>query len=363
MDISPAEYLAWKRRNGMAVGAEDDPDNQTVGVRMLFGEPGQGQPNPKAVYGDSGSATLNGGRGDDRVATLHHGPVPPLPVAASRPVRANPKATAARWLPRDLGAPKVDRIDGPIPFPTYAKPGLDQLGRGDILHPDYGPGLPPPLGTAKPAPNVMDEFRDHVLWPADDIGELSRAKEGPNGLATVSTGKLKSGKADAGGISYGPYQFATRWRTPEDFVATDGSAWKPRLGTLQPGTPEYGDTWEAIAKESPADFRFAQERYIRRAYYQPQADVIRKNTGMDVSGHSRALHNVILSTAIQHGPRRGLISEAINELRRSHSGQEPSDSEMIDAIYAKRAEWYPGDAGRYRAERQLAQEMLAREAK
>jgi len=39
MDLSPADYNAWKRRNGIPVGGPDDPHKQTVGTRLLFGGP------------------------------------------------------------------------------------------------------------------------------------------------------------------------------------------------------------------------------------------------------------------------------------------------------------------------------------
>ena len=49
MSLSAADYIAWKRRNGMAVGTAADPDNHTVATRLLFQQPTARPPAPPPV--------------------------------------------------------------------------------------------------------------------------------------------------------------------------------------------------------------------------------------------------------------------------------------------------------------------------
>ena len=207
---------------------------------------------------------------------------------------------------------------------------------------------------------------------ADALGALSAKYEtGGRGPGTVSTGA-----GDPGGVSYGSYQMATKMGTVARFVAQSGFKWARDFQGLAPGTAQFTAVWKRIAAEQTNDFQHAQHSYIKQTHYDLLAAKILSEDAIDVNTRSRALQDVIWSTAVQHGGATPIIHRAISNL--SCATSDPTyDKQLICAIYAERGRKKPdgnlayfsksspgvqaGVAKRFKNEEQDALAMLAKE--
>ena len=194
------------------------------------------------------------------------------------------------------------------------------------------------------------------ISPVRELGNLSRKYEvSGRGPETVSTGK-----GDAGGASYGTYQLASKLGRPAEFLATEGSRWAPRFGNLVQGSPEFTAAWKQVAKKEPQTFQAAQHAFIERTHYAVQLAWIRQQTTADLSTHSRAIQDVIWSTAVQHGPRGSIIVNAIKSVGVIPSGED-FDRALIDAIYSERGRRDPdGRLAHFRKNSVEVQEGVAK---
>lgn len=191
--------------------------------------------------------------------------------------------------------------------------------------------LPPPLGLHdRGAP--AEPAKTPAPAQDDDFTELSRAQESGRG----GPGTISHSSGDHGGASYGTYQFASKFAVPQRFLTTYGARWAERFKGQQVGSPAFDQTWRAIAREDPEGFEKAQRAFIGNDYFKVQSDLIRRHTGLDISDRSRALKNVIYSTAVQHGENTSLISGVILGLEKANPGQKLTDRQIIDAVYAER---------------------------
>ena len=164
------------------------------------------------------------------------------------------------------------------------------------------------------------------------LGSLSEREEsGGRGPGVVSTGK-----GDAGGVSYGTYQMTSLGPkgqiggTVATFVAKH---YRTEFAGLTPGSVEFSAQWKKLAAEHPDEFRDAQHQFIRETHYDPLVNRL-KSLGLDVNLRSRALQNVVWSTAVQHGPRSQIVPSALTGLART--GEAVTDEELIRGIYAER---------------------------
>lgn len=163
------------------------------------------------------------------------------------------------------------------------------------------------------------------------LGRLSaRYETGGRGPGTIS-----SGVGDPGGVSYGSYQLATNRGRPQEFLQANGRAWAAEFGGSAPATPGFNAAWTAVAKRDPDRFHQAQHEFIRATHYEPQVARVMRDTGADVCGRSRALQDVVWSTAVQHGPGTDAVVTAIRNLARA-GGDAQSDEPLIHEIYAER---------------------------
>lgn len=132
------------------------------------------------------------------------------------------------------------------------------------------------------------------------LGILSEKYEG-SGPATISTGD-----GDSGGISYGTYQLATKTGSVHQFVkwlchSNDrGSAFGAMLSRSEPGSPEFSNQWLWLAENDPA-FGELQEQFVIPRYYETAAKTAHQ-MGIDIENLPFALHAVLFSNAVQHGP-------------------------------------------------------------
>lgn len=200
-----------------------------------------------------------------------------------------------------------------------------------------------------------------------ELGALSaRYETSGRGPGTVS-----SGRGDAGGISYGSYQLASKLGRPEEFLGKEGHRWVSEFGQAKSGTPAFSRIWKSIAAREPEVFQLAQHAFIRRTHYDVQIAHVRQATGVDLDRWSNAVRDAVWSTAVQHGPLTPIVVRVMNA--------EPAhDRAMLIALYAERRRRKPdgnlayfsrnslavqaGVAARFRAELKDALAMLDAEA-
>lgn len=126
-------------------------------------------------------------------------------------------------------------------------------------------------------------------------------------------GVISSGAGDAGGKSYGAYQFSSRSDIPRAFFrwcqSSSDTYYRSignRLAAAYEADGGYGSnfdaTWRALANEDSDGFMRVQRNYVRRSYYDPIVRSIESAVpGFDMDNYSIALRNVFWSRAVQHG--------------------------------------------------------------
>jgi LysM repeat protein len=207
---------------------------------------------------------------------------------------------------------------------------------------------------------------------AEALGTLSAKYEtGGRGPGVVSTGA-----GDPGGVSYGSYQMATKTGTVKRFVTQVGFMWLADFQNLTAGTAPFTACWKRIATEQTDAFQKAQHEFIKKTHYDLLAAKVLNDDGLDVNTRSRALQDVIWSTAVQHGGGTPIVHRALANVTVPRT--DPSfDEQLFRAIYAERGRTKPdgnlayfgksspsvqkGVANRFRNECQDALKMLAKE--
>ncbi len=163
------------------------------------------------------------------------------------------------------------------------------------------------------------------------LGGLSRKYE------ATGPGTVSSGAGDAGGVSYGSYQFSSKAGTAQAFVNSLKSSHPPYYQALagkKPGTAAFSTAWKKLAAKDPKGFDQAQHDYVKKTHYDPAVAGVKSRTGIDVSKRSAAVRDVLWSTAVQHGPGAapGIFKAALH-------GRDPSkvsDADLIKGVYAER---------------------------
>lgn len=166
--------------------------------------------------------------------------------------------------------------------------------------------------------------------PGHVLGALSaRYETSGRGPGTVS-----SGRGDAGGVSYGSYQLASKLGRPEEFLGREGARWAAEFGRAKSGTPGFSRVWKAIAAREPEAFQEAQHAFIKRTHYDVQIAHVRNATGIDLDRWSDAVRDAVWSTAVQHGPANNLVIRTLK-------GDPPHDRALLVALYAERGRRRP----------------------
>jgi len=209
------------------------------------------------------------------------------------------------------------------------------------------------------------------LPESNQLGALSAKHE------SGSKGSAAIGWDSTGGTSYGTYQLASRTGTFERFlrwVSTQGPIGQEvarRLRTAG-GPFDTGSTrgavpneWRKLAIEGKLDG--LEHEYIKISHYEPALRALSPEIQNIVEG-SKALQDVLWSTAVQHGPAGAvkIFSRAFAETSKSGSF---SPDVFIKEIYKRRGEKFPSSAPnvqasvrkRFREEATTAVAMLGRE--
>ena len=215
-----------------------------------------------------------------------------------------------------------------------------------------------------------------ILSPADEMIEadfdkgVSQMKFGELSAKYESSGDpgaIAYTEGDAGGTSYGAYQFAANAGVPQDFIQwLLQQGYGPAIVLAEAGdhgTNDFDEAWLQVADNDPDGFLAMQNAYVGQQYYEPAAQLLR-NIGFDVEGRSAAIREVIWSAAVQYGP------QWITDLFQEAGGpafNAIDDATLIQNIYAVRAsdEWTsgspalrPGLRARFEAECSQALAML-----
>jgi LysM repeat protein len=255
----------------------------------------------------------------------------------------------------------------------------NRINVGDPINlPDSASGVPagstentqPLPSSMKPVTSAVGALGEAL---AEALGALSAKYEtGGRGCGTVSTGA-----GDYGGVSYGSYQMASKMGVPTKFVTQAGFPWLKDFANLVAGTAPFTAVWKRIAAEQPDEFQKAQHGYIKKTHYDLLVAKILSDNGLDVNTRSRALQDVVWSTAVQHGPGTPIVGRACTSLS-CKTTDANYDELLIRAIYAERgkrkadgnlayfsrssASVQQGVANRFKSELQDALKMLAKEA-
>ena len=237
-------------------------------------------------------------------------------------------------------------------------------------------------GHLQPQPPSVHQNPTHAAaLPAEfNRGSLSQKYESGGNPGSVSSGYLNKAhtREDRGGVSYGAYQFTSRYidkhgqvheGTVQSFLKSrEGQRWAPEFrdaqgNPLKAATPEFSARWKEIANREPQEFKTAQHAYIERNFYQVQAQHVRKTTGVDPEHRSRTLQNAVWSTAVQHGAGSDIVKDALQrEAARQHvHPSQLSDEACLRAIYRQRTEKFPATESRYASEYRAALGMLQSE--
>ena len=168
---------------------------------------------------------------------------------------------------------------------------------------------------------------------AGNLGSLSAAMEG--GLKGTSA----IGSDPVGGASYGTYQVSTKTGKMDqflDYLKTENpeayAQLAPLKGDMYDPRGQFAQKWKELV--SKGTITQETENKFMKKDFDTAALNIKGETGLDVSTRSKALQQVLFSTAVQHGTRGAakIFSKALSGKDLSKL----SDEEIIQLVYEER---------------------------
>lgn len=208
------------------------------------------------------------------------------------------------------------------------------------------------------------------------LGDLSKKYESSGDAGTIS-----SGYGDAGGKSYGMYQFSSTMGVVDKYVKwlQDNGYWfGDELAKYTVGSNNFDDAWKWLAdSNNKVDFERSQRDFTKAMYYDKACNAL-FNCGFIVSRHSKAMKDVVWSRAVQYGPYQvpEMFDDACKALgfpNLSYVDHINFDESMIKAIYldvCSTPSWTNGSPGlreglyaRFKNECEDALKMLYEELK
>jgi hypothetical protein len=154
------------------------------------------------------------------------------------------------------------------------------------------------LAKVNPAVNDMIQGNVNNFYQNNMIGGISSKYESGG-----KTNIISSGKGDPGGISYGPYQLASKTGTLSKFV--NNSPYAEQLAGLKPGTTQFNSKWKELS-EDPA-FIESQHNFISQNNYQPVKSYAQQLGLPD----NKALNEALWSMGVQHGGANKILNKAV----------------------------------------------------
>ena len=229
--------------------------------------------------------------------------------------------------------------------------------------------LPP---DAYPKTSLVPTF---YAMGANGLGSLAaKFESGDEGIAAI-------GYDSRGGTSYGKYQISSRSGTMSNFVsylqekAPDlanrlSSAGPANTGSRRGRMPSV---WRDIAAENPQRFEQLQNEFIQTSHFQPAMQGIAQATGLSFDSLSKAVQEVLFSTAVQHGPAGAvrIVSRAVGGMgkhkrqqleQNGQASDQRADRKLIEEIYKLRSGQFVSSTARVRGSVQNRLRAEMREA-
>lgn len=159
----------------------------------------------------------------------------------------------------------------------------------------------------------------------------SKYESGRRGVATIS-----SGTGDAGGVSYGRFQLASKNGSMDAFLSSpEGAKYAGQFQGLRAGTKEFNAKYMEIVNMDAEGFDKAQHDYISRTHYDVAYDKLNKAVpDLNLSKRGRAVQEAIFSTAVQYGPASKVLIEAL----KGQDVKNMTDEQVVSAIQDYKAQ-------------------------
>lgn len=171
---------------------------------------------------------------------------------------------------------------------------------------------------------------DAEILASTGLGRVSEKYEsGGRGVATISTGK-----GDAGGVSYGKHQLASKTGTMQAFLnSKEGEAYRARFAGQEAGSAQFNETYKQVVAEDADGFADAQHAFIKRTHFDPVAQYA-KAKGIDVN--DQAIQEALWSQSVQHSGKgnRKIIDDAA-----ARAGEGAGSEQVINALYDARTDY------------------------
>lgn len=259
--------------------------------------------------------------------------VTPTPVPAPQIEMPVPEVKPAPIQQPPTVTPPVIKTPVPVAKPPTVKPPEIKTAPVPVVKPPPVPEIPKPITKAPDAAAVSK---------SDTLGALSAKYESGN-LSSIAIGYDTKG-----GTSYGKYQIASKTGTMNQFLNFIRDSYPDAYKILAAaGNPNTGsrkgpfvDAWKKVV--SNGLLGDAEHQFIKKTHY----DVAYNNLNSkpkQLVNTSKALQDVLWSTAVQHGGKGG--SSIFNSV---YTDGISADA-YIKAIYAKRSTQFSGSSERERA--------------
>ncbi|ECC8923458.1 hypothetical protein DUQ00_10230 [Salmonella bongori] len=207
-------------------------------------------------------------------------------------------------------------------------------------------------GTKDQPPGSYNGPRTHAS--GSEVSQVTSAVENSSSIGALSAhfesggkgvGVVSTGVGDAGGVSYGAHQIATKTGTMSAFMSSpEAASFSGQFAGLTPGTPAFTAAYKQYTSsaQGAAAMDDAQNKFLQRTHYDPLVAKIKKDTGVDITKQSRAVQESVYATAMQYGPHSERVSKALAGAGISGDGQQ-DQAKMIDAIYQSKLDNVSGD--------------------
>ena len=90
-----------------------------------------------------------------------------------------------------------------------------------------------------------------------------------------------------------------------------GFPWASGFSKSGAGTAQFTACWKRIATNETDAFQKAQHAFIKETHYDLLCAKILSDDELDMNTRSRALQDVVWSTAVQHGGATSIVHRAI----------------------------------------------------
>jgi len=205
---------------------------------------------------------------------------------------------------------------------------------------------PPATGVNWSAGGLMDTLGN--AWTNTKrffTGEKVAPIAGSVGLGGLSAqyesgskGSEAVGYDSTGGTSYGKYQISSKQGTMKQFMGylkennPQAYAQLSAAGPADSGqNGQFAQTWKGLAQNGTLGN--SEHDFIKQKHFDPAFQGIEDSGLRDQISGSKALQDVLWSTAVQHGPGKSGASGIMNKVYKPGMSQE----DLVNAVYAERA--------------------------